>query len=253
MTNVLGHRIYYDERDARGVALRKAAGDVNPHSLELWKKATLLQPWSVVVDVGSNYGEMIVDVDYPKSTDIIAFEPNSAILPYLERTLGEYPHEVELIRSAVSDIVQADVLFARDDSWSGKSSLITEERVDTASDVMVFDTVKVTTLDSELGGRGYRDACIKIDVEGAEVSVLRGGAGLLKSLESWAVMLEILHMPTRVVAELVREHFFYLLDKRTGNLIRIHTANPKVLKDVLSSTWIYRQDALLTSHSVVAL
>jgi FkbM family methyltransferase len=247
VTNELGYSIYIDPTDGRGATLQASTGTLAPHSLELWKRVVEARTWDAAIDVGANYGEMIVGAQFDAATEIVAFEPNKAVLPYLEKTLAGYPRPVELVPLAAADRISDDVKFTRDVSWSGKSTLLLGEREDTEGDEISVDTVGTTTLDEMFRTRQWRSACIKIDVEGAEDGVLRGARGFLGQLEEWVVMVEILHMSTRDVAQLVRDNYVYLLDKRSGGLIRIATSNPLVLDQMLSADWLYGQDALLVS------
>ncbi|MFV0535336.1 MAG: hypothetical protein ACK5MR_17040, partial [Cumulibacter sp.] len=81
----MGRRIYVAEGDARGDALIAAGGDFNPGSLHLWRQALELREWDVIVDVGANYGEMLLGVDLPVASRVIAYEPNPHVLPHLKR------------------------------------------------------------------------------------------------------------------------------------------------------------------------
>jgi FkbM family methyltransferase len=247
VTNAQGFAIYFNPADERGARLRDSGGDVNPHSLQLWNIALRLHDWQVAVDVGCNYGEMVVGATFPPETKIVAFEPSVSVLPYLEKTLAAYDRPVELLRKAVADEIVEGAQFARDVTWSGKSSLIVEAREDTAADQIEFDTVDVTTLDSVFAARDVTNACIKIDVEGREAAVLRGAATALQAMDKWAIMLEILHASPGELAELVRKYSVYLLDIRLGRLIRIRTTNHEVLRALIGSGWLYPQDALIVS------
>ena len=249
--NDLGYRLFFDPSDERGAALRERAGNVNPDSLRLWNAALRLAPWQAVVDVGANYGEMIVGARLPENAVIVAFEPSRSVLPYLEQTLSAYDRPVELIRSAVSDRQEQTVSFARDLTWSGKSSLSIQEH-DTAGDEIALDEVSMTTLSAALGGRGYRSACIKVDVEGGEDAVLDGAFELLVDLQQWAIMIEIVHLSRRRIAQLAGEFNLFLLDRRVGHLIGLHSANIGVVSSLLDSGWLHTQDALLLSSSQLA-
>ena len=52
------------------------------------QRACLLaeRPWTHVIDVGANYGEMLVGVELPQAATVIALEPNPFVIPYLTRT-----------------------------------------------------------------------------------------------------------------------------------------------------------------------
>lgn len=245
-----GHRIYFDSSDERGNRLFAAGGNLNPHSLSLWQRALDLRPWGAVVDVGCNYGEMIVGSRLPEGAHVIAFEPNPRVLPYLERTLEEYSRPVDLIRAAVAARVDRNAHFAADTDWSGTSTLINADRPPLPHEHVL--TVEVTTLDQALLGRGYSSACVKVDVEGWETDVLLGAQALLSRLDHWALMIEILHMPTHQISELAQEYNLYVFDTRCQSLIRLYGGNRDLVKSVLQSGWAYAQDALLLSSVEMA-
>jgi FkbM family methyltransferase len=244
--NALGNRIYFDPDDERGKRLAASSGDLNPHSLELWNRSLAFSEWELVVDVGSNYGEMIAGAVLAPTTAVVAFEPNVAVLPYLRETLAGLDIAVELIPAALGDAA-GEAGFARDVTWSGKSSLIVESRQDTEGDEIVVDAVEVTTLDAILGVRHASSACIKIDVEGGEQAVLRGAVSSLHTLERWAIMLEILHMDRTALGELTSAHAVYLLAPEFDCLVLLDTSDPVILSEILASGWVYPQDAVLVS------
>jgi FkbM family methyltransferase len=100
-----------------------------------------------------------------------AFEPNASICSELQRIL---PANVALHNVALSDVRGESVL------WSPSTDLGTEGRSTLLADSgsgWVAQQVQTVPLD-ELGLTGV--GFIKIDVEGAELSVLRGGIALLK-------------------------------------------------------------------------
>ena len=232
-------------RDARGARLIESGGDANPSSMKLWNHVLALSDWDIVVDVGCNYGEMLLTADLPRRAEVLAFEPNSSVLPYLERSLREWGRPAELIRSAVAAEQAASAEFLRDMEWSGTSALANagDGPANAAS-----DRVRVTTLDAELGGRRtLNSACIKIDVEGSEDAVLAGAATVLDEFERWVVMVEILHMTPDAIARLAQRHPLYLQDHRTGGLVRILSRSPVMVRTLLESGWVYPQDAVLAS------
>lgn len=246
VVNDRGRRLFFDPRDARGVRLGDSGGNVNPDSLRLWGVALGLDDWDVVVDVGSNYGEMIVGAELPASAEVVGFEPNPAVLPYLHRTLDGFARPVDLVEAAVGDRASTAAAFEADRIWSGTSKLRSAEepsRGDAADELLV----PVVTLTETFRDRDFRSACIKVDVEGGEVAVLRGAADWLAGLDRWAMMIEILHMTEWQVAALARAHHLFLFDTRVGHLIPMSTTNPAVVRRLLASDWLYRQDALLLS------
>src|SRR5690554_2397290 len=141
--------------------------------MTLWRILVGSRPWETIIDVGANYGEMLLGVDLPDDARIVAFEPIESVRELLRRSISEAGLDVDLESFAVSDRVgQAEFTF--DATWSGKSSLETSD----PDDELVSQTVETTTLDEYFEGRELGATCVKIDVEGHEASVLRGMARL---------------------------------------------------------------------------
>lgn len=249
VTNNLGNRIYYDPADIRGQHLAKVHGNLNQLSLELWNKVLALRPWDLVVDVGCNYGEMILGAKIPETAQVIAFEPNPRVLPYLKQTFAGSGRPVELQEKAIADSLAKDVTFIVDDVWSGTSSLPSN------TDQLVFGhdhkhseiQVEVSTLDHELAAYMQQSICIKIDVEGHELAVLEGAKQLLASSPHWAILLEILHMPIEQLADLARRYPLYLLNKQSSALVRVYGDNIANLQLLLNRGLLYSQDALMVN------
>ena len=249
VTNHSGNRIYYDAADMRGQHLAKAHGNLNQLSLELWNKALALRSWDLVVDVGCNYGEMVVGAELPDPAQLIAFEPNTRVLPYLKQTLAAIGRRVELREKAIADSAAKAVTFIVDDVWSGTSSLPSN------TDQLVFGhdhkhsdiLVEVSTLDHELAAYMQQSICIKIDVEGHELAVLEGAKQLLSSSPHWTILLEILHMPLEDLADLARRHPLYLLNKQSSALVRVYGDNMANLQLLLNRGLLYSQDAIIVN------
>lgn len=246
VVNRRGRKIHYNPHDERGIALAKADGNLNPQSLVLWNTALGLTAWDVVVDVGCNYGEMLVGADLPPTSRVIAFEPNPRILPYLTRTLKDFGREVDLREVAIGQAEAVDVEFAVDVDWSGTSSLDTAS-TEVAAHRNETIRVKVSTLDAELADSFSSSICMKVDVEGYEKHLIEGALTLLGSVSKWALLFEILHMPIPEIAELAERFSMYLLDRRTGRLVPVQGRSTSMLGRLLSSGWIYPQDALIVS------
>ncbi len=117
-----GRRIYIDRFDERGKALARADGNLNPLSLVIWKILLAERAWTHVIDVGANYGEMLVGVELPQAASTIALEPNPYIVPYLRRTLDEAGLKVEVIEKAAS-AHSGTAALSIDRDWSGHSSV----------------------------------------------------------------------------------------------------------------------------------
>ena len=117
-----GQIIYINPQDARGRSLVRRGGDVNPGSLVMWRSLLAERPWTHVIDVGANYGEMLVGVELPRAATVIALEPNPFVIPYLTRTLRQSGVGVELMSKAAS-ARSGTATLAIDRNWSGLSSI----------------------------------------------------------------------------------------------------------------------------------
>lgn len=243
----LGCRIYVDPADPRSTELVAAAGDLNPRSLALWRLALAAHPWDLVIDIGVNYGEMLVGAEPPAGAKVVGFEPNLALHPFLIRTLEENGIPVDLRPAAVADRT-GTARFAVDATWSGTSSLETGNYDD--PERWRFLEVPVTTLDEVVGDPG-RAFCVKVDVEGFERQVVSGGQGVLRPEGHWLLMLEVLHMAPDYFAELVDRYAVFLLDAGSSQLVRVAGDVPP--SELLASDAVYPQDCLLVSEPIAAV
>lgn len=125
------------------------------------------------VDVGTNRGQLLAEaVRVAPRGRHVAFEPIPALAAEVERAfpqvdcrrmaLGARPGSAEFCH------------FRTLDGWSG---LRRNPEISDAQGHPEYIDVHVSTLDAELGDS--RPRVVKIDVEGAEVEVLRGAAELL--------------------------------------------------------------------------
>lgn len=239
-----GANIYVDPEDLRASRLVQAHGDFNPGSLRLWRQLVNSRSWPLVIDVGVNYGEMLVGVDLPVGATVIGFEPNPRILPYLRRTLAESGLTVDLRTQAVADR-SGTASFAIDTTWSGTSSLVADETPD--GERWVRHEVPVTTLDEVLG-ETPRSFCVKVDVEGFEPDVLRGAERAMSWSEPWAMLIEIAHVAPAWVAGLAERFGVLVLDPRTDQLLQLPGGNADLMRTMLRSTWLHTQDCAVVNE-----
>jgi FkbM family methyltransferase len=135
--------------------------------------AGVLRADSVYVDVGANRGQVLADaVRVAPRARHIAFEPIPSVAEELAaRFEGVVCRAVALgARAEVTKFCH----FTKLDGWSGlrRNAEISDER----GGPELID-VEVSTLDAELAD--LIPTVVKIDVEGAELDVLRGGRSLL--------------------------------------------------------------------------
>lgn len=134
----------------------------------------LCAPEKIFVDVGAHIGSVIAAVQYrDPSIQIIAIE---AIPDKVADLRKKFPG-VCVHSCAVGDYV-GEVPFFIDTKRSGYSSLVgTDHTIDIDSRIKI--NVPIRLLDDLIPAEGVD--VIKIDVEGAELGVLRGGQNILAS------------------------------------------------------------------------
>lgn len=241
VTNAMGRTIYVCDEDPRGTALIEAGGDFNPGSLAMWGQLLRSRGWDLVVDVGANYGEMLLGVELPEAAEVVAFEPDPAVCAHLQASLAEAGVSVDVRAEALAATV-GEAEFLVDPSWSGTSRLATGLGPDVGFRRALVPT---TTLDAVFLSSTAKTACIKIDVEGAEDLVLQGGANLFRRLDDVAVLIEILHRSPEELVGWATTWRMYVFDLRSQQLIRVLPGDASETEHLLSQDWIYRQDAVL--------
>jgi FkbM family methyltransferase len=128
---------------------------------------------AVYVDVGTNRGQVLREaVRIAPAGQHIAFEPIPQLAAEVRAAFPSVDCR-ELALGAKAEVAQF-CHFRSLDGWSGlqRSPEISDERGRPE-----FISVRVSTLDAELGG--VEPTVIKIDVEGAELAVLEGARAVL--------------------------------------------------------------------------
>ena len=146
-----------------------------------WPKYEFLKPWIVdlapatVVDVGVNHGQFLHLATrlWPKAR-FLGIEPNAALV---EKMTGLYANDprVRIEACAVSDREgEAELFLARDDQSSSIHAPAEHYYDDREGDAIVGSaTVPLRRMDALLAGYDA-PMFLKIDVQGAELEVLRG-------------------------------------------------------------------------------
>jgi len=144
---------------------------INPHSrhhgLELFRD--YCAAGDLVADVGANIGEVaiVMSQQVGASGQVFAFEPSARIYGYLQGNLA---------LNGCANVTPRNMALGE----TPGTIMLSDDRRDDMNHVVMAGGTPVTcsTLDAELPGGG-RLALLKVDVEGAELSVLRGAAGSL--------------------------------------------------------------------------
>jgi FkbM family methyltransferase len=140
-----------------------------------------IKPDTWYFDVGANIGLMAIPfLERHRGLKVASFEPSPNTLPYLERThsASSFTDRWKIVSKAASDSVGTTsfhLASAAEGAFDGSRNT---GRVRNRGETVV-DT---TTIDHEWQSLGKpRVSAIKIDVEGAEMSVLRGAKECIRA------------------------------------------------------------------------
>src|SRR5579872_2565334 len=147
----------------------------------------MLEPAMTVVDVGANYGLYSLAAARAVGPQgvVWSFEPASAVLPYLRESIARNDFaQIRIVDAAVADEQGTGLLeLARDPALNRLQPLGAQSG----------EPVHITTLDHEQITQGWSDVgFVKLDAEGAERAILRGGRNFLTH-GSPLVMFERVH------------------------------------------------------------
>jgi FkbM family methyltransferase len=170
----------------------------------------LLRGGMTAIDIGANIGLLTRYFQRRVGREgwVFAFEPDPSIFEFAKFNNRRFAN-VEVIQSAVSDNEQPVVLHLNYES-SASNSLFGQARSGESV------TVPCTTLDAFLKKRGdLKVDLVKIDVEGAELNVLRGMRQTTARLPGLKIIIEYFPAiqnnagiaPTAILDELRSQHF----------------------------------------------
>ncbi len=164
----------------------------------------------VFFDIGVNYGECLFSLPLNSDVRAYGFEANPALLPLIKRSIryNDDLKRVQVFQKAMSETAGEQIPFFVNNAWSGKSTAVTPSRQ--RSDIEKI-SVETTTLDQELLKLDtWSTALIKIDVEGFEPKVLRGGKSIFDGNKNIAILLEFDSNFIQQSGESVSEFFDFL-------------------------------------------
>ncbi|MVM38280.1 FkbM family methyltransferase [Spirosoma sp. HMF3257] len=177
---------------------RRYPNAVNGHDLTYDLKVVVRKENPLCFDIGANRGQTIELLQSCfRNPTIHAFEPSSATFTTLSSQ--SFGPQVTLHQLALGD--QAGVATFRNYTQSELSSFLPvntnkSENIFAEEALILAESVQVNTLDSFCAAQGIEQIdLLKIDTQGFELPVLRGGADLFKNQRIGAVLLELNFSP----------------------------------------------------------
>lgn len=150
--------------DAMGV-------NFEPYMVDLFR--TLINPDDVIADIGANIGLTAI-LFSSLARKVFAFEPSPSTYRILTNNLDlAAARNVEPINIGLGDKAESlTITFANNNRSGGYVSQ--KIRPDTGH---VTEKIQVDTLDNLFASGGFSPNFLKIDVEGFELNVIKGGGG----------------------------------------------------------------------------
>lgn len=196
------HWIHLDPGDERAWALiaGRAVRGICPRNQRFWREACAsLQP-GLALDIGANFGECVISGVYAPGTAVIAYEPNEAIVPYLERSRAEHPQgaQIRIVSALVGEAAGQTAFYVDLESSGASSAAPPPEGADTGRyQRRVARTVSIDESVREAVGGPAASVVFKIDVEGYEMRVL---AGARRTLDAAEHALGLMEFDSRYIA-----------------------------------------------------
>jgi FkbM family methyltransferase len=188
-----GRTIHVDPRDPRGWEIVRGLGRGHqPALIALWRRAVEHQGPDLVVDVGANYGELLLSGDYPPTAAVVAVEPNPTVASLLRRSIAEHPHAASMRLEEViaSDRDDGTATLHIDPAWSGSAS-VALAGAGRSGRALEQVEVPVRTLDAlTADAPDGASLLLKVDAEGWEAAVLAGATGLLERAGAVTALIE---------------------------------------------------------------
>ena len=199
--NDVGRAIYLDKADPQAYRVLIRRGRLDRPAIALWRVLVRCLAPTVVLDVGCNYGEVVLSASYPPDCRVHCVEANGRVARYLARSLWHGLPRAELVVAA-ADRDAGHRFFVPSPSASGLGRVCDAPQPGgwQVASVRCDDLVRVGSADRLV---------FKIDVEGNEPRVLAGLSASMRTAAAAAGIVEFFHLDRAQKHELGAEHAVY--------------------------------------------
>lgn len=236
-----------DPLDQRGRELQLSkSGQLNEPTYDMWESLLGEVEWTDIVDVGANYGEMLVRAKFPPSARVVAIEPNPRIYPLLRENLKNAGVDCDCLQIAVSNRVGMAELSV-DLRWSGLSSLeVNKTNPSSEGETTMVPTMTLDDLFAGGDSLENRKFLLKIDVEGHEISVLEGMHRIMAECEDLAALVEVLHLDEDARSKILEKFDVAVFDLKSRTFRMVEPASLARLDQLFRDDSVYKNDVALT-------
>jgi len=192
--------------------------DFDPHMVQLFK--TLIVPGDVVADIGANIGLTALLFSSLAKT-VYAFEPSASTYRFLEENLKTaHANNVVAVNVGLGSKKESSTITFSDNNRSGGfvSNLIQPKNGH------ITEKINIDTLGDYFNDQSTKPSFYKVDVEGFELEVVRGGVDLIKSTKP-ILVLEMNHFCLNVLRRVTVPDFIDFMRSVFPFLYAIDTDN----------------------------
>jgi len=239
-TNLSGCTVFVNLHDARGVDLARFGGQLDDGLIKMWRNLRYEVEPTKVLDVGANYGEVTFSTEYPADSSCFLFEPNPAVLIPLTKTVQANHRQRCHVIPTAAGASNGTIQLLIDPNWSGTSTTVSS-----TDKTLIEVEVRIQRVDDVVKADGADRVLAKIDVEGAECSVLEGAAELAANAGVFVAICEFEHVGLEDLRRIAKDFEIWLVS-RSGTLS--HRVDPAVIASVDVGTDDFLKDMVLVHH-----
>lgn len=204
-----------------------------PHMVEIFKR--LVKPTDKVADIGANIG-LTTLLFSNIANEVYSFEPSPSTYKILDFNIASAGiNNVKIFNIGIGEKEESlSITFSKDNRSGGFIS----DMMQLDENMYTTESIKCERLDDFFSRQDVYPDFIKIDVEGFESNVLKGGIGILKEKKP-TVVLELNHFCLNVFRRTSLPDFFDFLKSVFPYIYAVDTDNRTILNITGSSESYY--------------